>query len=410
MKRILTVATLAALLLPCCQKTEIINPMDNYQGLMFTTEFGKLTKADPADADGDGMANLQAQDFRIWAYAAHDFDNTPEDDTYQIYDDIHNIKVHDYLMTGSTIGWKPEKQYFWPGNGKSLCFFAVSDTTLFLGAEGSPATTSHVNIKLELEEGEDEETVKVPSLTVKDYVVDPNNPNNDLMVANFVKQHQDQSEKKVNLKFNHTLSKVQFRFKTNQIAEGDEPINVFVQKLEVGQSSDEGVVTGGLKNKGKLEVTVKETTSGTETTAEVSTLNFGWTLGADLAVFTDDYEDEPDDFPTVIDDVLVVDGDGTDKSAMKLTTTDEEFATWLVLPQDVKGKKVKITYLINGRQFVNEFNLDAFTDSDNDANTCMWDVNQYIKYTINLSPNLITFNANVTPWNPEDGNNVTHTN
>ena len=398
------VAGLATLLAAGCQKTEVINPMDSRLGLTFTTEFGKLTKGDPADADGDGMENLQAQDFRIWAYAAHDFDNTPEDDANQIYDGINNIKVHDYTSDGTTdVKWKPEKQYFWPGDGKSLYFFAVSDTTGFLGPEGQ--STAAVDIKLVLEEG-DAATVKVPSLTVNDYVVDPENPNNDLMVANFVKQNQDPSDKKVTLKFNHTLSKIQFEFKTDDIPADEEPITVFVQKLEVGQLVA-GTVTGGLKNKGTLTATVKSTTAGTNTTAEESTLNLDWALESDLAVFTDDCTTVPNDFPLTIDGVAV--SETTDKTSMKLETTPHEFATWLVLPQDVKGKKVKVTYLINGRQFTNEFKLDAFTDSDNDENTCMWDVNQFVKYTINLSPNLITFDASVEKWT-EPTTDVSHQN
>lgn len=399
------VAGLATLLAAGCQKTEVINPMDSRLGLTFTTEFGKLTKGDPADADGDGMENLQAQDFRIWAYAAHDFDNTPEDDANQIYDGIENIKVHDYTSDGTTdVKWKPEKEYFWPGVGKSLYFFAVSDTTGFLGPEGQ--STTSVDIKLVLADGDDAATVKVPSLTVNDYEVDPENPNNDLMVANFVKQNQNQSDKKVTLQFNHTLSKIQFEFKTTDIPAGGEPITVFVQKLEVGQLVD-GTVTGGLKNKGTLTATVKSTTAGTDNTAEVYALDFDWALESDLAVFTDDCTDEPTDFPTEIDDVPV--DESTDKTALKLTTTPHEFATWLVLPQDVKGKKVKVTYLINERQFTNEFNLDAFTDSDNDENTCMWDVNQFVKYTINLSPYLITFDADVTDWT-DPATNVPHQN
>ena len=399
-----------ALLAVACQKTEIINPMENQQGLTFTTEFGKLTKA--SGADGGGMENLQAQDFRIWAYAAHDFDNTAENDANQIYDHIENVKVFDYTVSAETIGWKAEKQYFWPGADKNLYFFAVSDDPIFLGTEGQ--TSTNVNIKLVRAEG-DAETVKVPALTVSNYVVDPTNPNNDLMVANFIKQNQDQSDKKVNLMFNHTLSKIQFRFKTNEIPEGKEPIAVFVQKLEVGESvTTDGATTvvGGLKNKGVLSATVKETTTGTTTTAEVSTLDLKWTLDNNLAVFTDRYTDEPADFPTKIEGVDIANITGVDKSAMKLTTVAEgvPFATWLVLPQDVKGKKVKVTYLINGRQFANEFALDAFTDSDDDEETCMWAVNQYVKYTINLSPNLITFDAKVENWNPVEGTNVNHAN
>lgn len=405
MKKILFVASFATLLAAGCQKTEILNPMDTRQGLTFTTEFGKLTKA--ADADDEGLENLQAQDFRIWAYAAHDFDNTPENDLNQIFDEIKNIKVHDYTPTGSTEpSWKPEKQYFWPGNGKNLYFFAVSDTAVFMGAEGSD---SPVDIKLALAAGDDPATTKIPMLTVKNYVVDPANPNNDLMVANFIKQNQDQSDKKVSLKFNHTLAKIQFEFKTNEVPATSDPITVFVQKLEVGQLADDGTtVIGGLQNKGELEATIKQTTAATAQTAEVSTLDFKWTRQDDLAIFKDDCDDVPADFPTKIDDVPV--DASTDKTALKLTTTPQEFATWLVLPQDVKGKKVKVTYLINGRQFANEFNLDAFTDRDNNDATCMWDVNQYVKYTINLSPNLITFDADVTPWTESTTNNVTHQN
>ena len=409
MKKILMLTATLALLATACQKTEIINPMENQQGLTFTTEFGKLTKA--PGANGGGMENLQYQDFRIWAYAAHDFDNTPENDANQIYDSIENIEVFDYEVTGATeptIGWKAQKQYFWPGANKNLYFFAVSDTDGFLGTEGT--TSANVAIKLVRAAGE-AETVKVPSLTVNNYIVDPTNPNNDLMVANFIKQNQDQSEKKVNLKFNHALSKIQFRFKTNEIPQGSDPITVFVQKLEVGQNVTEGETTtlvGGLQNKGALTATIKATTAGTATTAEVSTLDLNWTLQNDLAIFTDRYTDVPNDFPTTIDGVAIT--ETTDKSAMKLTTTDEDFATWLVLPQNVKGKKVKVTYLINGRQFSNEFALDAFDDGDNDANTCMWDVNQFVKYTINLSPNLITFTADVAPWNPAAGTDVNHAN
>lgn len=408
MKKILVVASLVALFAVACQKTEVLNQMEDHHGLTFSTEFGKLTKV--PGANGGGMENLQAQDFRIWAYAAHDFDNTTENDANQIYDRIENIEVFDYAISAEAIGWKTQKQYFWPGDEKNLYFFAVSDTEAFLGTEGT--TSDNVDIKLVRAAG-DAETVKVPSLTVNNYVVSPEGPNNDLMVANFIKQNQDQSDKKVNLMFNHTLSKIQFRFKTNAVPATSDPITVFVQKLEVGQEvTEDGATTvvGGLQNKGTLTATVKSTTPGTSTSAEVSTLDLNWSLEDDLAVFTDLYTDVPSDFPTKIDGVDVT--ESTDKSAMKLTTDLEgvPFATWLVLPQNVKGKKVKVTYLINGRQFTNEFALDAFTDSDNDPNTCMWTVNQYVKYTINLSPNLITFTADVTPWNPADGSNVEHGN
>lgn len=412
MKRIFIVAFFAILLAIGCQKTEILNPNDSYHGLMFAAEFGKMTKAE-AGANEDGMHNLKAQDFRIWAYAASDFPNTPEDDANKIFDNIQNIKVYDYQVTDSegksVDAWKTDVQYFWPGKDKSLYFFAVSDTTSFLGNSGTQ--TDKVEVKFVA----DTDTPTVPALIIKDYEVATTNPNNDLMVANFVKQHQDQSNKKVSLKFNHTLSKVQFNFKTNEVSSNGDNITVFVQKLEVGELADDNTtVENGLKNKGQLTVTVKETTAGTEPTetvqgtAEVSTLNMAWDLENTQVIYTEDYDTVPDNFPTSIDGTPV--GNNTDRTAMVLTPTPKPFATWLVLPQDVKGKKVKVTYLINERQFTNEFKLDAFTDSDEDPNTCMWAVNQYIKYNINLSPNLITFTADVKPWNPETGSDVTHRN
>ncbi len=400
MKKILVVASLVALSAVACQKTEVLNPMEDHQGLIFTTEFGKLTKV--PGADGGGMENLQAQDFRIWAYAASDFDNTPENDANQIFDNMKNVKVYDYVPTGaSDASWKTDQQYFWPGTNKSLMFFAVSDSPAYLKTEGPTVTDSPVEID-----------PAARTMSIKNYVVDPLDPNKDLMVANFIKQHQGQSEKKVNLKFNHALSKVQFLFKTNGVPTGGEPITVFVQKLEVGELDENDAVVNGLKNSGTLNVTVKETTPGTEPsegasgTAEVSTLNLDWTLDATMNIYTDNYETVPSNFPASIDGVAVT--DATDKSAMELTTTEQVFATWLVLPQDVKGKKVKVTYLINGRQFTNEFNLDAFAATT--ATTAPWTVNQYIKYNINLSPNLITFDAEVAPWNPVAGSDVNHTN
>ena len=124
MKKIYFVALTATLLAVGCQKTEIINPVGENSALSFTTQFGKLTKA--ADAEGAGIDNLKEQDFRVWAYAAHDYDNTPKDDVLEIgiYDNMADIKVSDKTDGG----WDPGKQYFWPGANKSLYFFAVSDT------------------------------------------------------------------------------------------------------------------------------------------------------------------------------------------------------------------------------------------------------------------------------------------
>ena len=385
MKKIYFVAISATLLAASGQKTEIINPVGEYPTLSFATEFGKLTKG--ADAEGDGLDNLKEQDFRVWAYAAHDYDNTPKDDVTEIgiYDNMADIKVES-KTDGS---WDPGKQYFWPGANKSLYFFAVSDTDDFLGDVGvSENETKASPVAITMVNSKDENNLSVTAPTnmvISNYVVSNTNPNNDLMVADFIKQSQEDNDKKVSLNFRHTLSKVQFLFVTNPV----EDINVFVQKLEVV----------GLTTKGSLTVTPTDFVANNKGT-EVATVSFEWDLSedaGDVATFEDDYVKPYDgaDFPEKIEGATPTD---LDKQAMKITATGNEgspaqqFATWLVLPQDIQGKTVKITYLINERQFTNEFALDKGLTA--------WAVNQYVKYTINLSPNLISFDANVEEWTP----------
>lgn len=385
MKKIYFVAIAATFLAAGCQKTEIINPVGEYPSLSFTTELGKLTKV--ADAEGLGLDNLKEQDFRVWAYAAHDYDNTPKDDVTEIgiYDNMADIKVSDKTDGG----WDPGKQYFWPGANKSLYFFAVSDTDEFLGDVGvaenetkaSPVAITMVNSK-----DENNLSITAPTnMVISNYVVSSANPNNDLMVADFIKQSQEDNEKQVALNFRHALSKVQFLFVTNPV----EDINVFVQKLEVV----------GLTTKGDLTVTPSAFAEN-DKKAEIATVSFEWDLSeeaTDVATFEDDYVTpySGEDFPAKIEGKDPTD---LDKQAMKITATGNEgslaqqFATWLVLPQNIEGKTVKITYLINERQFTNEFALDKGLTA--------WAVNQYVKYTINLSPNLISFDASVEEWTP----------
>lgn len=382
MKKFYFVAVAATLLAASCQKTEILNPVSDQLGMDFTTQFGKLTKA--ADAEGAGLDNLKEQDFRVWAYAAHDYDNTPADDVTEvgIYDKMADIKV----SSTTDGGWDPGKQYFWPGANKNLYFFAVSDTDEFLGDIGVAETETKVSpVAITMANGTDADGLSITAPTnmvISNYVVDNDNPNNDLMVADFIKQSQEDNEKKVNLNFRHTLSKVQFLFVTNPVAD----INVFVQKLEVVD----------LKTTGDLTVSPSAFVENNEG-AEVATVSFDWDLKDAVANFVDDYTTPytGQDFPASIDGATPSD---EDKQAMKITATGadgsaaQQFATWLVLPQSIADKTVKITYLINERQFTNEFALDKGLTE--------WAVNQYVKYTINLSPNLISFDANVEEWTP----------
>lgn len=360
MKKILFVAASAILLAAGCQKTEIINHVGG-DSLSFSTNMNKLTKAGQQDAEKTGEVNLQEQNFRVWAYGAYEDTNTEAIELNAIYDGIANLPVTYAAPTGdATEGkWGTEKQYFWPGVGKELKFFAVSD--------GKAKDASTVTI------GGD-----INSLTVANFEVTPESYNTDLMVADFVQQHQ--GDKIVDLNFHHALSKVEFVFKTIEA----EDVTVYVQSLLVKD----------LETKGTL--TVAPATSAPETTDEtgeysatVTTVAFDWdvTTASVKGTFADDYAAEVT-YPSDMEE-----GADTDKSALLLTNAAQTFTTWLMLPQTISGKKVEITYVINNRKFTSIFPLDTTTLTE-------WVENQYVKYTIVLAPNIISFNPTVAPWDP----------
>ena len=381
MKKVLLVALVATLIAVGCEKTEIINPQPEH-GLTFSTNIGKLTKA--SDADNPGITNLQEQNFRVWAYAEYEDPNTVATELYSIYDGIENLAVTYTAGTeGATGTWGTEKQYFWPGVDKNLTFFAVSagkvlgsDTDEFLGTSGEEADS------LTITKNETTNSMVITNFNVKDQ-----NYNRDLMVADGVTQHQ--GDKMVDLTFHHTLSKVEFLFKTNKVENTTDVINVWVQKVEVKDLATEGKLTATM---------AAGTPSGESTYQGTQNLaSFTWELtDGKTASFTDDYVTpyEGTDFPTEIDGIAATD---EDKIAMKITSagTAEEpaqnFTTWLMLPQDITGKLVEITYLINERQFTSIFPLST-------TSLTTWGVNQHIRYIVNLSPNLISFDATVDDW------------
>ena len=361
MKKILFVAFAATLMAAGCQKTEIINRVGDRIG--FSTQLDKITKAvgDGADAAFDGETNLLAQDFRVWAYYVAADPNTGAA-ANSVYDGMKDQLVES-SKDGEEIIWTPDKVYYWPGKGKDLKFFAVSGV-----AEGDAVV--------------DEVTHKVK---VSDFKVDPTKANVDLMVADFVQQNQ--SNKEVALQFNHALAKVEFLFKTTSATTE----KIFVQKLEVEE----------LTNVGTLEV---GTAAGSNfgTTAGIYPLDFAeaWSYGTtpNTANFADDYVKPATDFPSTYTPYGETDKiDESEKNqAMAVDAVGEAdvFTTWLMIPQTIANKDVVVTYLIDNRQFEAIFDLDSVTEK--------WEQNQYIRYTITLAPNKISFSANVKPWNESD--------
>lgn len=359
MKKFFFVAIAATLLAAGCQKTEIINHVGG-DLMSFSTGMSKLTKA--SDAESDGVVNLQEQNFKVWSYCAY-ADAIYGVEYGKVYDEMEALDV-----TYKEGAWTTVHDYYWPGTAKKLDFFAVSTGATWKNGETAGVEWAITN------GGAETIGADVRKLEVKGYTVNHENPNDDLMVSEFVRQDQNMNEKKVKLHFKHALAKVQFKFLTNA-AQTDE---VFVNSL----------VVEGLKTTGNLTVTETAETYGTDDQTGRVKVALAWTPADAVASFADDY--------------------GGD---LQLTATAEEYATWLVLPQDITGKTVEIAYTINGRGFKQIFALTRpAVAEEKDGDTVVtpakdafnaWGINQVITYTINLSPNKITFDPSVEGWAPE---------
>ena len=357
MKRILFVALAATLLAAGCQKTEIINPKAG-DAMTFSTGMSKLTKG--SDADNPGDTNLQEQSFKVWAYCAY-ADANNKVSLGDVYDNMTAIDVtYAAGADGEDGTWGTTTDYYWPGTDKSLDFFAVSTGHVWDATQGLTATISNPG------------TTTNRTLVLNGYSVDADDPNDDLMVAEFVRQHQGMNGKEVSVHFKHSLAKVQFNFLTNATDE-----NVVVNSLTVEGLKTAGTLTASESDQANIDVTTGR-----------NTITLGWEVSdSDTgSTFTDDYD-----------------------GALTLTSTSTAFATWLVLPQNIANKTVSINYTIGqgdkARNFDQIFALTRAAETDDNGNVVegkeafgSWDINQVVIYTINLSPNKIKFDPSVHDW------------
>ena len=407
MKKILFAAFAATLLAAGCQKTEIFGTTPtNGPEMTFSTEMKKITKADPS-ASAVGDANLQAQGFNVWAYADYDVTNSanvgPVGNYQGIYDGIADLHVtyDDADPNDNNPGWwNPGKEYYWPGASKNLRFYAVSAT---INTDKKLNYTVNINqscpnyLKTETKASDDYE------LQVVDFAVNSSSPNEDLMVADFITQNQQ--NKTVDLHFHHTLAKVEFLFKTatSETVEAKQP-KVYVQKITVS----------GMQTKGTLNVA--PSTSGSLT----APTSFTWvpsTENSDVKIFSSTSEAN-DIILNANEQMDYLTGENyTSQKGLKLIPTitsadgnisgtavePARFVTWLMMPQTLAEKKVEIIYVINNRQFKAIFDLATTEITE-------WAVNSYTKYTVSLLPNLISFTATSRPWTPTDGNGIEHQN
>jgi hypothetical protein len=281
--------------------------------------------------------------------------------------------------------WAPEyADYYWPGKDKALRFFAVSGER-YKDNEGKDASFD-VSVHIEREttgEGASAVTKVAPTVTISNYKVDNTNPNTDLMVADFVRQDQNtvvNGEKGVvALSFRHALTKVEFLFKTD--TEKTEEA-VYVQSVTVA----------GLNTVSTLVV---------DGDGESLADKFDWREVSDPvpSIFTDDFKDpDPNEkFPTeILHKGEKVKRAPEDTSAKKLGNDEYTFCTWLAMPQSVEGKTVKVLYVIGDQQFERSFELDKGLQNKE------WGVNQYVRYTVTLVPNKISFDSSVDDWSTTD--------
>ena len=380
MKKIFFVAIATTLLAAGCQKTEVLNQVvpDGEPSMSYAPSMGKLTKA-PSD---EGLGTLQSQNFHLWAYYVADDPNRVGATANSVYDGMSNIPVT------YNNGWSTDPVHFWPGTGKELKFFAVSANERIstgIYAEGNIVP----DVIAPNMTGYDEATSNYEGLTINSFTVDPTQPTSDLMVADYIQAHQEVED--VPLVFRHALSKVQFLFQNTKAAGTDINTQVWVQHVEVKN----------IKKSGKL-VVAKEAGKGADDKPLKASTRFAWTPD-NTDVFIAKYtarDQVSDDITTNYTGTTEAGSYNTDnKNSMKLPATYAEYDTWLVIPQTISDLQVEIVYVIGTRQFVAKFPLATTT-------LTAWAPNQYIKYNINLSPNMIGFDPTVEDWDPAAGENT----
>lgn len=357
MKKILLVAAAAMVVAAGCEKTKILNPVEDTIG--FSSQAGKLTKA----YEGD-QTTLKTQGIEVWAFhATVDANNGIE--LGDQFDDMAGI-----ALTCTDDTWTTVREYYWPGTEKSLDFFAIS-------SKNKELVPTFIN-----EGGVNDEANGKRVMTIPNYSVTASVADDDLMVADFVRQHQGQNGKQVHLGFHHALSKVMFKFTTTST----ETVKVNSLTIE------------GLTIKGDLTVSEGAVIDGIHDNTR-SEVDLAWTLG--------DQENDKANFTK--SEVRVLTPEAT-------STQDDLYVTWLVLPQTISDndnntltaadKRVKINYTVGTGEKAKTFDVVFELGS---STFPAWEENQAVTYTVNITPNKITFTPDVKGWE-DPATNVDHTN
>ena len=403
MKKILFVAASAVLLAAGCQKTEVLNQAVG-DPMTFSTGMAKLTKS----ATASGFENLATQDFQVWSYTAYT-DSLNSVEPGQIYEDIDGIVV-DYTYVSQSGSCSTENDYYWPGTGLKLDFFAVSSKTRFTsastptpadetgegtgeGTTGNENTTTDCTVSFtNAGISGQTRTMKINGYSVRPATMTDNasaGADDDLMVADFVRQDQAMGtpKKSVSLKFHHALSKVRFKFVTTKEKNTKETVTVTSLKVN------------GLKVKGNLTAT--ETSTTPDATLGISPISLSW----DNVTGSADYTKTFTNFTLGTNEEWATSYETNGESAYH--------ATWLVMPQTIEDINVEISYSITNSETnktVTDTRLFPLTrqasGEGEGAVTAFntWGINKITTYTINISPNKISFNPSVEDWDSSEEN------
>ena len=464
MKKVLFVAIIATLIAVGCEKTEIINPNLGTE-ILFSPELGKLTKA-----EGD-PTTLQNQGFKVTAIMAYDDPNTSDSEIGGIYDNINNTSFVYNQTTGwapSAPEGQDPQQYWWPGENKDLVFLAISSAKETVipsitidpnngksmqpytisgfevdapGAEANPDNDLMIADAVHQNQGENNKVVdlkfrhalsKVQFL----FVTNGQNVQNEYPAlilsvdnaniaingqAKFSVVYKPDANTTVSLTEGYSISCEEDETFTGNVftpdTEGEYTFTAsYAADGKTYNSNAVVVIVGETPSPNAVERTANENITVVVNSISVAdvistgdlTVSPVWEGESIASSYTQSGENatfkwEPSTNSDDKDNYEI-------KTDLTLTTTAVPYATWLVIPQiiksdDVSGNKtelqVVVNYTINGKPFNRTFPLYT-------TGLIEWGVNQYIKYTINISPELITFNPSVEDWttNPSvDQNN-----
>ena len=407
MKRIIYSAAIAALLVTSCQKTDVLNVVEDT--IAFGTEVGKLTKSE--DYTLEKYKTLIDQGFRVWVVS--DFTSAPHTDG-DIYNDMDGLDV-EYKD-----GWAfvNKGKYMWPQSGQYLYFYAISsdkDTWLDDIKEANYFIT---------EKGAN----SVSQLTLPEYTVgekeDPSVADDDIMVANHIHQHKGTMSAKTTLvkpNFRHTMTKVEFNFKKGSPTTNASTVatTVVLKKVEISP----------VTNVGKLNVTYGETavefgwtpTDNAKKSFIYNALEDAYFMSGEDIVFVPAYKEKPEvaaeglyckvndkvylSKKVTSDDSVTYEWEEANVQTTKYTgkvleaTSDyTNHVTWYMIPQDLNETQiVTITYEADGKPITQNFALTV------DGSAKDWTEETCVKYNVTITPHKIVFKPSVDPWvnNPD---------